>query len=151
MQSDKRHLFSIGGEGANFCPGRERGVVEYGGIRFLLQVCYDLRFPVWSRCRNDYDAIIYVASWPAGRRDVWRTLLRAGRSRTRLTYWGEPYGGRPPAALFGRFGVIGCKGETLAEAGEGETLLTARLDMDELRRFREKFPAWRDADDFDLK
>ena len=53
VQSDKRHLFSIGGEGANFCPGRERVVVEYGGIRFLLQVCYDLRFPVWSRCRND--------------------------------------------------------------------------------------------------
>lgn len=104
VQSDKRHLFSIGGEGANFCPGRERVVVEYGGIRFLLQVCYDLRFPVWSRCRNDYDAIIYVASWPAGRRDVWRTLLRAGDREPGLRIGGEPYGGRPPAALFGRFG-----------------------------------------------
>ena len=58
VQSDKRHLFSIGGEGANFCPGRERGVVEYGGIRFLLQVCYDLRFPVMEplpeRLRRHY-------------------------------------------------------------------------------------------------
>ena len=120
MQSDKRHLFSIGGEGANFCPGRERVVVEYGGIRFLLQVCYDLRFPVWSRCRNDYDAIIYVASWPAGRRDVWRTLLRARAIENQAYVLGvNRTGGRPPAALFGRFGVIGCKGETLPKQGRG--------------------------------
>ena len=144
VQSDKRHLFSIGGEGANFCPGRERGVVEYGGIRFLLQVCYDLRFPVWSRCRNDYDAIIYVASWPAGRRDVWRTLLRARAIENQAYVLGVNRTGDDPRLHYsGDSAVIGCKGETLAEAGEGETLLTARLDMDELRRFREKFPAWR--------
>lgn len=152
VQSDKRHLFSIGGEGANFCPGRERGVVEYGGIRFLLQVCYDLRFPVWSRCRNDYDAIIYVASWPAGRRDVWRTLLRARAIENQAYVLGVNRTGDDPRLHYsGDSAVIGCKGETLAEAGEGQRLLTARLDMDELRRFREKFPAWRDADDFDLK
>lgn len=152
VQSDKRHLFSIGGEGANFCPGRERVVVEYGGIRFLLQVCYDLRFPVWSRCRNDYDAIIYVASWPAGRRDVWRTLLRARAIENQAYVLGVNRTGDDPRLHYsGDSAVIGCKGETLAEAGEGQRLLTARLDMDELRRFREKFPAWRDADDFDLK
>ena len=152
VQSDKRHLFSIGGEGANFCPGRERGVVEYGGIRFLLQVCYDLRFPVWSCCRNDYDAIIYVASWPAGRRDVWRTLLRARAIENQAYVLGVNRTGDDPRLHYsGDSAVIGCKGETLAEAGEGQRLLTARLDMDELRRFREKFPAWRDADDFDLK
>ena len=149
VQSDKRHLFSIGGEGANFCPGRERVVVEYGGIRFLLQVCYDLRFPVWSRCRNDYDAIIYVASWPAGRRDVWRTLLRARAIENQAYVLGVNRTGDDPRLHYsGDSAVIGCKGETLAEAGEGQRLLTARLDMDELRRFREKFPAWRDADDF---
>ena len=152
VQSDKRHLFSIGGEGANFCPGRERVVVEYGGISFLLQVCYDLRFPVWSRCRNDYDAIIYVASWPAGRRDVWRTLLRARAIENQAYVLGVNRTGDDPRLHYsGDSAVIGCKGETLAEAGEGQRLLTARLDMDELRRFREKFPAWRDADDFDLK
>lgn len=74
---DKRHLFSIGGEGAHFAAGQRRVVVGYGGLRFLLLVCYDLRFPVWSRCRGDYDAILCVASWPAARREVWRTLLRA--------------------------------------------------------------------------
>ena len=136
----------------NFCPGRERVVVEYGGIRFLLQVCYDLRFPVWSRCRNDYDAIIYVASWPAGRRDVWRTLLRARAIENQAYVLGVNRTGDDPRLHYsGDSAVIGCKGETLAEAGEGQRLLTARLDMDELRRFREKFPAWRDADDFDLK
>ena len=137
VQSDKRHLFSIGGEGANFCPGRERVVVEYGGIRFLLQV---------------YDAIIYVASWPAGRRDVWRTLLRARAIENQAYVLGVNRTGDDPRLHYsGDSAVIGCKGETLAEAGEGQRLLTARLDMDELRRFREKFPAWRDADDFDLK
>lgn len=68
-----------------------------------------------------------------------------------LRIGGEPYGDDPRLHYSGDSAVIGCKGETLAEAGEGQRLLTARLDMDELRRFREKFPAWRDADDFDLK
>ena len=74
---DKRHLFRPGGEGRDYTAGTERVVVEYGGVRFLLQVCYDLRFPVWSRNRGDYDAIIYSASWAADRREAWRLLLRA--------------------------------------------------------------------------
>lgn len=79
---DKRHLFAPGGEARQYTPGDSRAVVEYGGVRFLLLVCYDLRFPVWSRCRGDYDAILCCASWPAPRREVWRTLLRAGPSKT---------------------------------------------------------------------
>ena len=67
---DKRHLFTPGGEAWNYAPGSCRTVVGYGGVRFLLLVCYDLRFPVWSRCRGDYDAILCCASWPrrGGRR-----------------------------------------------------------------------------------
>ena len=149
---DKRHLFSIGGEGGLFSAGTERVVVEYGGLRLLLLVCYDLRFPVWSRCRNDYDAIVYSASWPESRREVWRTLLRARAIENQAYVLGVNRTGDDPRLHYsGDSAVIGCKGETLAEAGEGQRLLTARLDMDELRRFREKFPAWRDADDFDLK
>ena len=149
---DKRHLFRPGGEARDYTPGDRRVIVEYMGFRFLLLVCYDLRFPVWSRCRNDYDAIIYVASWPAGRRDVWRTLLRARAIENQAYVLGVNRTGDDPRLHYsGDSAVIGCKGETLAEAGEGQRLLTARLDMDELRRFREKFPAWRDADDFDLK
>ena len=74
---DKRHLFAPGGESRNYTPGSDRVVVGYRGFRFLLLVCYDLRFPVWSRCRGDYDAILYCASWPAARREAWRTLLHA--------------------------------------------------------------------------
>ena len=152
VQSDKRHLFSIGGEGANFCPGRERVVVEYGGIRFLLQVCYDLRFPVWSRCRNDYDAIIYVASWPAGRRDVWRTLLRARAIENQCYVVGVNRTGDDPWNHYaGDSAVVDFKGTPLCEADASEGVFTARLDREALDRFRTKFPAWRDADDFLLR
>ena len=82
---DKRHLFAPGGESRNYTPGSDRVVVEYRGFRFLLLVCYDLRFPVWSRCRGDYDAILCCASWPASRREAWRTLLHAGLSRINAT------------------------------------------------------------------
>ena len=86
---DKRHLFSYAGEDKNFTAGKERTVVEWRGVKFLLQVCYDLRFPCFSRnnlkleTRNQkpqgslYDAIIYVANWPASRRRVWDVLLQA--------------------------------------------------------------------------
>ena len=74
---DKRHLFRPGGEARDYTPGDRRVVVEYMGFRFLLLICYDLRFPVWSRNRGDYDAILCSASWADDRREVWRTLLRA--------------------------------------------------------------------------
>ena len=74
---DKRHLFTYGGEKRAYTEGRERVVVSFRGVRFLLQVCYDLRFPVFSRNRADYDAILYVANWPTSRIDVWDILLRA--------------------------------------------------------------------------
>lgn len=79
---DKRHLFRPGGEARDYTPGDRRVIVEYMGFRFLLLVCYDLRFPVWSRNRGDYDAILCSASWADDRREVWRTLLRAVPSRT---------------------------------------------------------------------
>ena len=74
---DKRHLFGYAGETDAYVAGQERVIVEWRGMRFLLQVCYDLRFPVWSRNRKDYDAAIYVANWPSSRINVWQTLLKA--------------------------------------------------------------------------
>src|SRR5690606_7072674 len=74
---DKRHLFRMGGEHNAYQPGDQRVVVAWRGLRFCLQVCYDLRFPVFSRNRQDYDALIYVANWPAARSRVWTTLLQA--------------------------------------------------------------------------
>lgn len=61
---DKKHLFTFGGEHKRFTAGTERVVVNFRGVRILLEVCYDLRFPVWARNLGDYDMILYVASWP---------------------------------------------------------------------------------------
>ena len=97
---DKRHLFAPGGEARQYTPGDSRAVVEYGGVRFLLLVCYDLRFPVWSRCRGDYDAILCCASWPAPRREVWRTLLRARAIENQCYVAGVNRVGDDPAARY---------------------------------------------------
>lgn len=148
---DKHHLFTPGGEADGYTPGRERRVVTFCGMRFLLLVCYDLRFPVWIRNRNDYDAILCCASWPASRRDVWRTLLRARAIENQCYVAGVNRVGSDPAAHYaGDSALIDFRGRTLAEAGDGEQRLTADFDPAALGSFRAKFPVWRDADEFHL-
>lgn len=115
------------GEARNYTPGNCRTVVEYKGFRFLLLVCYDLRFPVWSRCRCDYDAILCCASWPAPRREVWQTLLRARAIENQCYVAGVNRVGDDPSAHYaGDSALVDFKGRTLAEAGDGEQILTAR-------------------------
>lgn len=149
---DKVHLFGYGGETEHYRAGRRRVVAEYGGVRFLLQVCYDLRFPVFARNRGDYDAIIYVASWPASRIGAWQTLLRARAIENQCFVAGINRTGADPACRYsGASAIIGPKGETLAEAdGADEQWINARLDMAALDAFRRKFPVLADADDFRL-
>lgn len=148
---DKHHLFTPGGEAAAFRAGSRRTVVSYGGMRFLLAVCYDLRFPVWLRCRDDYDAILCCASWPASRRDVWRTLLRARAIENQCFVAGANRTGRDPVSLYsGDSVLLDCRGRALAEAGSDPATLVSSFDLGAQRLFREKFPAWRDADDFRL-
>lgn len=149
---DKRHLFRPGGENERFTPGDRRTVVEYGGLRFLLLTCYDLRFPVWSRCRGDYDVILYSAAWPASRRDVWRTLLRARAIENQAIVVGADFAG---ADAFGRYAgcsaVVDWSGEVRAEgAAEAEDRRTVTIRNEELNDFRTRFPAWMEADDFTL-
>ena len=149
---DKRHLFSIGGEGAHFAAGSRRTVIEYGGLRFLPLVCYDLRFPVWSRCRGDYDAILCVASWPASRREAWRTLLRARAIENECYVVGVNRTGDDPWNRYaGDSAVIDFKGAPLCEADASEAIVATELDRAALDDFRSEFPAWRDADDFQLR
>ena len=148
---DKRHLFAPGGEAGEYTPGDHRVVVTYRGVRFLLLVCYDLRFPVWSRSRDDYDAILCCASWPASRRDVWRTLLRARAIENQCFVAGANRTGRDPVSLYsGDSVLLDCRGRALAEAGSDPATLVSSFDLGAQRLFREKFPAWRDADDFRL-
>ena len=149
---DKHHLFTPGGEAAAFRAGDCRTVVSYGGMRFLLAVCYDLRFPVWLRCRDDYDAILCCASWPASRRDAWCTLLRARAIENQCYVAAANRIGRDPAAHYaGDSVLLDFRGRTLAEAGAEECLIRAGFDLSAVSAFRGEFPAWRDADDFEMR
>ena len=150
---DKRHLFRMADEHQHYDEGQERPVLELDGWRILPLVCYDLRFPVWLRNADDYDVLLCVANWPAARRVAWQTLLRA-RAIENLSY----------AVGVNRIGVDGNQvsyagdsavydfsGGALIELGDEEQVATLSLDPGALRDHREAFPAWRDADQFEIK
>ncbi|MGD9932019.1 MAG: amidohydrolase [Mangrovibacterium sp.] len=150
---DKRHLFSMGEEHLYFTAGTERKVFQLKSFRILPQVCYDLRFPVFSRNRSDYDLLINCANWPAPRREVWQTLLKAraienqayvaGVNRTGIDANGIRYSGDSL--------LLDPKGKIMAAGQSGtEQIVTANLSKSSLERFRAKFPALPDADDFSL-
>lgn len=149
---DKHHLFTYGGEDKQFTAGQERVVVEYGGIRFLLQVCYDLRFSVFSRNKGDYDVAIYVASWPVTRVKAWSQLLRARAIENQCYVIGVNRTGADPVCQYnGGSAVISPYGETITECEWGtEMTCCADIDMDVLYNFRKKFPVLNDADGFQL-
>ena len=146
-QYDKRHLFGYGGEGERFRAGNERIIVKYMGVRFLLAVCYDLRFPVWLRNRDDYDAILLVASWPGVRRFAWDTLSRA-RAIENACYVAavNRIGSDPACEYDGSTALISPYGETLIQTDERPQMTSAELDLEQLARFRAKFPVLQDAD-----
>ncbi len=147
---DKHHLFSYGGEHLTFTAGHERKIVELGDVRFLLQVCYDLRFPVWSRNRGDYDAIIYVASWPTSRLEAWKTLLRARAIENQCYVIGVNRTGNDPKCEYsGGSAIIDPYGKVIAACPDGEeTDVAADIDMAALNQFREKFPVLKDGAEF---
>ncbi|CBG87001.1 amidohydrolase [Citrobacter rodentium] len=151
---DKRHLFRMADEHRHYLPGNRRVVVEWRGWRILPQVCYDLRFPVWSRNLNDYDLALYVANWPAPRSLHWQTLLSAraienqayvaGCNRVGTDGNGHHYRGDSR--------VINPQGEVIATADAHQaTRIDAELSLSALKEYRENFPAWQDADGFTLR
>jgi len=178
---DKRHLFRMGREDRFYAPGGHRVVAEWRGWRFLLQVCYDLRFPVFSRNRGDYDALLYVANWPEPRRDAWKRLLaaraienlsysvgvnRVGADGAGISYSGDSgawdFRGDPMAGVRedGKVGDDRDDGRSQARSDAGpdallergrEGLVTVTLDGTALTAFRERFPAHLDADEFELR
>lgn len=149
--SDKRHLFSYGGENHCYTAGRERTVTEFRGVRILLLVCYDLRFPVWSRNRDDYDLAIYVAAWPAVRIEVWNTLLRARAIENQCYVAGVNRVGSDPVCEYsGGTQLVDAFGKVVAACPDGtEGAVEARLDLKRLKTFRRKFPVLDDADCFE--
>ena len=145
---DKKHLFTYGGEHLRFTAGEERVVVEWQGVRILLEVCYDLRFPIWARNRGDYDMILYVASWPTPRVAAWSALLVARAIENQCYVAGVNRVGTDPACEYcGGSVVIDPYGRHIATCADGvECEATAEVDMAALEAFREKFPVLRDAD-----
>lgn len=150
---DKRHLFRMGNEHEHYTQGHERLVFEYKGWRILPQICYDLRFPVWSRNRNDYDLVVYVANWPAPRRKAWRTLLHARAIENQCYCVGVNRVGSDGNGLdySGDSLLVDYLGEPVIDHAVDKVFVeTAQLNGEALNAFREKFPAWRDADQFQI-
>lgn len=149
---DKRHLFRLAGEHEHYAAGSKCATFMLKGWRIRPLVCYDLRFPVWSRNRNDYDLLVYVANWPEPRHLAWETLLRAraieniafvaGVNRVGTDGNDIPY--------VGGSAVIDYTGKYLAALGREPGIASATLEMAGLEKFRSRFPFWRDADEFSL-
>ncbi|MDR0907998.1 MAG: amidohydrolase [Rikenellaceae bacterium] len=149
---DKRHLFSFAGEDKHYTSGTKRVVVEWAGFRILVQVCYDLRFPVFARWQGDYDMIVYVANWPAARIDVWNTLLRARAIENASWVVAVNRVGRDPYKDYpGCSQVVDFKGHVVARAAsDTPEAVFVEIDRESLDTFRHKFPVLSDADRFKL-
>ena len=155
---DKVHLFTLAGEDGSFSPGSDRTVFEVKGWRVMPQICYDLRFPVWSRTRStdaelyEYDLLVYCANWPQPRVQAWDALLKAraienatycvGLNRVGVDGYGKAYCGH--SAIYDAYG------DTLAYLEDKEQTQTTLLSMAALQENRAKFPFQMDADAFML-
>lgn len=150
---DKRHLFRMGDEDQHYRSGIERKIFYFERWRILPQVCYDLRFPVWSRNRGDYDLLVNVANWPAARQDVWSTLLKARAIENQCYVVGVNRTGADPNVNYaGGSVVFSPKGEILSfTSKKSPKIIYANIDLDALNLFRKKFPVWKDADEFEIK
>lgn len=157
---DKRHLFRMADEHHTFSPGESLLIGHWKGWRICPLVCYDLRFPVWSRNRwnaslkkMSYDVLIYVANWPQVRASAWKTLLDAraienlsfvvGVNRVGTDGNGVEYNGNSA--------VIGPKGDPIFQVEGEEAIKTVELNAHSLQAFRDRFPAYLDADDFSIE
>ncbi len=155
---DKRHLFRMAKEEEHFSVGQTREIFQLKGWKILPQVCYDLRFPVWSRNKMakegmDYDLVFYVANWPSARVSAWDILLKA-RAVENLSYsLGVNRIGNDgnDISYSGHSAAYDYKGEQLIFLEDKEETKVIELEYESLQAFRKKFPAWMDADGFDLK
>ena len=149
---DKRHLFSYAKEDHYFTAGKKRCIIEYKGWRICPLICYDLRFPVWSRNTAQYDFLIYVANWPEKRSYAWRTLLKA-RAIENLAYCAGVnrvgYDGND-IAYDGCSSIIQFDGEVLQEKVEEEGIINVELDKSKLTAFRNRFQFLQDKDQFSI-
>jgi omega-amidase len=152
---DKRHLFSYAAEEKTYSAGSDRLQIELKGWKIFPLICYDLRFPVWSRRHknHNYDLLIYVANWPERRIHAWRQLLIARAIENQCYVAGLNRYGNDGNGIFhsGDSAVIDFKGEKMKDENiPGEFISTYKLSYDELNKFRDHFAFFSDADDFSL-
>ncbi|MCE2616042.1 nitrilase-related carbon-nitrogen hydrolase [Phocaeicola oris] len=148
---DKRHLFTYGHEETYFSAGEERVIVRFKGFRLLLQTCYDIRFPVFSRNKGDYDAILYVANFPALRIEAWRTLIRARAIENQCYVIAVNRVGSDQVTNYnGCSAIIDAYGKAMVECGNEESIVSLDIDIQKLNVFRKRFPVGNDADKFEI-
>ena len=149
---NKRHLFTMSNEESHFEQGRERLIVHYKGWRICPLICYDVRFPVWSRNRNEYDLLVYLANWPSNRDEVWNILLKARAIENQAYVAGVNRVGVDGQMIHysGHSQVLNAKGQSvIAEQNQGgEGIIAAEISFIELLEFRTYFPVLNDADSF---
>lgn len=145
---DKRHLFSLAGEDKTYTAGKKRLQVDYKGFKICLLVCYDLRFPAFSRNTEDYDVLVYVANWPKPRVVAWDTLLKARAIENMSYVIGVNRLGEDGSGLeyLGHSQVVDYYGEYLVSAWENEGVFVALLDKKPLYETRKKFGFLNDRD-----
>lgn len=147
---DKRHMFRMGGEGEHFSAGTKKLIVHHNRWKICPLICYDLRFPVWSRNREEYDLLIYVANWPAARSLVWNILLKARAIENQSWVVGVNRVGTDGENIEykGESQVIDPKGNVKLLLDNREQVGNIQISLEELQKFRKKFPAWKDRDNF---
>ena len=157
---DKRHCFSLAGEDQHYGFGSKRTIASVGGWRINLQICYDLRFPVWSRQQvqqdeqnnfnPEYDVLVYVANWPERRSNAWKTLLQARAIENQSFVFGVNRVGNDGNQIYhsGDTMVVDPLGEVLYQNSHNEDVHTITIEKNKLREVREKLPFWKDADGF---
>ncbi len=157
---DKKHLFAYANEHKHYTSGNKRLIASVKGWKINLMVCYDLRFPVWSRQSNrsaenldlEYDVLIYVANWPERRSHMWKTLLQARAIENQCFCIGVNRVGTDGNGIYhsGDSMVINPVGEVLYHKAHDEDIHTITLQKEELEKIREKMPFWKDADGFKI-
>ena len=160
---DKRHLFAYADEHNHYSAGNKRLIAKVKGWKINLQVCYDLRFPVWSRQAplstggegqgvREYDLLVYVANWPERRSTAWKTLLQARAIENQCYVVGVNRVGDDGNKIYhsGDSMIIDPLGEILYQKANEEDVFTYTLQKEKVNEVREKFPFWRDADSFDI-
>lgn len=150
---DKRHLFRMGNENLVYKKGTTRKVFNVNDIKIFPQICYDLRFPVWSRNTEGYHVLVNVANWPAARQDTWYALLKARAIENQCFVIGVNRIGNDENGIeyIGGSVVYNAKGQKLLDLYTSSDYSSITLDISELLKFREKFPVYKDADNFELK